>query len=60
MMLKYFRRRKPAHDVAPVPDRGDMLTAYFWGLSLDQWEGLTDFERAECRRNVTTAPRFVS
>jgi hypothetical protein len=30
-----------------------------WGLNETQWQGMTDFERAECRRNITAAPRFV-
>ena len=58
-MLKFFKRRSPAHR-AETPEKGDILTAYYWQLTLTQWNSLTDFERAECRRNITTAPRFES
>jgi hypothetical protein len=58
-MLKFFRKRRPAHRAEPAPSRGDIQTAYAWGLTLADWNSLTDFERAECRRNVTTAPRFT-
>ena len=59
-MLKYFKRHRPAHQPETAPEKGDILTAYCWGLTLTQWNSLTDFERAECRRNITTAPRFES
>jgi hypothetical protein len=59
-MLKFFKRRSPAHRADPAPAMGDVLTAYYWQLTLTQWNSLTDFERAECRRNITTAPRFES
>lgn len=56
-MIAWFRRQRPVFQ-SPAPCREDMETAYLWCLTLDQWEALTDFERAECRRNVTVAPRF--
>jgi hypothetical protein len=58
-MLKFFRRRRPAPRVdQPTTTQGDIITAHAWDLTLTQWWALTDFERAECRRLVTTAPRF--
>lgn len=38
--------------------RRDARIAYYWQLNMVQWHSLTDFERSECRRNVTAAPRF--
>lgn len=58
-VLKFFRRRRPAHRAEPSVTRSDINAAYAWCLTLDQWRALTDFERAECRRNITTAPRFT-
>jgi hypothetical protein len=57
-MIRWFRRSRP--DPAPhtVLTQADIVTAHAWGLTLSQWWGLTDFERAECRRNVATAPKF--
>ena len=60
-MLRFFRNRRPKHRatvfVQPVT-REDIVTANAWGLTLTDWFGMTDFERAECRRNITAAPRF--
>ena len=56
-MLRFFKRRRPQHRVTGlVPS--EAIVASAWGLSECDWLGLTDFERAECRRNVTAAPRF--
>jgi len=57
-MLNLFKRRRPTHVAQPVTTQSDILTAHAWELTLTQWWALTDFERAECRRNVTVAPRF--
>lgn len=57
-MLKFFRRRRPKRLADPRPDVAEALTMSAWGLNEDQWQHLTDFERAECRRNIVTAPRF--
>lgn len=58
-MIRWFRRRKPTHRAPePATGLGDIMTAYAWELNLHQWQSLTDFERAECRRNVVVAPRF--
>jgi len=38
--------------------REDITTAHAWGLTLTEWYALTDFERKECRRLITTAPKF--
>ena len=56
-MLKYFRKRRPQHRVEALPV-ADAITASAWELSEAQWRSLSDFERRECRRLVTTAPRF--
>ena len=56
-MRNIFRNSRPA-PVQPVTTQGDILTAHAWELTLTQWWGMTDFERSECRRNVTVAPRF--
>lgn len=56
-MIAWFRRKRPAVHVQQVT-RGDIETAYAWGLTLDQWYALTDTQRAERRRDVTHAPRF--
>lgn len=56
--MRNFRRQSRPAPVQPVTTQGDILTAHAWELTLTQWWGMTDFERAECRRNVTVAPRF--
>lgn len=56
-MIAWFRRKRPTVHAQKVT-RGDIITAHAWGLNLDEWFALTDFERAECRRNITAAPRF--
>ena len=59
-MIAAFKSRRPKHRPAPVPKTADpdIQIAYCWGLNLDEWKALTDFERKECRRTVTTAPKF--
>jgi hypothetical protein len=57
VMIDKFSRRQPI-PAQPTTTQSDILTAHAWQLTLTQWHSLTDFERAECRRNVTTAPRF--
>lgn len=54
-----FRKRRPVQAVPRVSDK-DIVVASCWGIRLDEWEALTDFERAECRRTVTVAPRFAA
>lgn len=61
-MRKFFKSRSPKHRAAmcqPVTTQADIITAHAWDLTLTQWWALSDFERAECRRNIVTAPRFV-
>lgn len=55
--MTWFRRRKPAPPTQTVT-LADIITAHAWCLTLTQWQGMTDHERAEARRTVTTAPRF--
>lgn len=57
-ILKFFRRRSPRHRADTRPSVAEALTMSAWNLTEDQWHSLSDFERAECRRLVTTAPRF--
>lgn len=59
-MLKFFRRRAPKRSAAVVtrPEVAEALTMSAWGLNEEQWKMLSEFERRECRRNLTTAPRF--
>lgn len=61
-MRGFFRawKRKPAvHVQLTREDLADVTVAHAWGLTWEQWrDDLTDFERKECRRLVTTAPRF--
>jgi len=36
----------------------DLVVASAWDMTESQWQSLTDFDRAECRRTITAAPRF--
>ena len=56
-MLKFFKRRSPARKVEQ-PLLAEAITMSAWDLTPADWAGMTDFERAECRRNITAAPRF--
>lgn len=58
-MRNIFKSRRPKHRVEVVTTQEDIVTAHAWGLNLTQWHSLTDFERSECRRNITAAPRFT-
>lgn len=55
--VSWFRRRRPAVHVQQITHE-DIRTAHAWDMNLTQWFSLTDFERAECRRNIIAAPRF--
>lgn len=57
-MIRFFRRRRPAPPAPLRPELADIAIAHAWCLTLTQWQGMTDYERAEARRTVTTAPRF--
>jgi hypothetical protein len=62
-MIRLFRKRspqhrKPSHRTEPLK-LAEALVASAWGLDADQWRALTDHERAEARRTVTAAPRYV-
>jgi len=56
-VIRLFKRRRP-EPVQNVTTQSDILTAHAWQLTLTQWHSLSDFERAECRRTVTVAPKF--
>ena len=58
-MLRYFRRKRPITQLTREQIT-DLIIASAWDLTPTQWEGLSDFDRAECRRLVVTAPRFVA
>jgi hypothetical protein len=61
-MLRFFKSRRPKHRAeftAQPITREDIAAANAWGLTLTDWYGMTDFERRECRRNITAAPKFV-
>ena len=36
----------------------DMAVKHAWGLTLTQWDELSDDQRRYCRWNVTQAPNF--
>jgi len=57
-MRNIFKRRRPQHRAERLSP-SEALIASAWGLSEGDWRGLTDFERAECRRNITAAPRWI-
>jgi diketogulonate reductase-like aldo/keto reductase len=52
--------RRPAVHVTQLSREqiADLITASAWELTPAQWERMTDHERRERRRTVTTAPRF--
>ena len=56
-MIRWFRRRRPEPVVVRYTE-ADILISHMWGLTLTQWDALTDHERAECRRTITAAPKF--
>jgi len=57
-VIRLFKRRRPEPAAQVVTTQGDIITAHAWNLTLPQWHALSDYERAECRRTVTVAPRF--
>ena len=59
-MIRFFKRRRPTVRVQQLSREqiADMVVASAWELTTEQWERMTDHERRECRRTVTTAPRF--
>ncbi len=56
-ILTLFRRR-PSAPAAPTITRHDAETARAHGLTLPQWDDLTDQGRAMLRRDITHAPHF--
>jgi hypothetical protein len=59
-MLRFFRSRRPKPVVDPRPELAEARVMSAWGMNEDQWRSLSDFERANCRRNIVTAPWFVA
>lgn len=39
---------------------GDMAVKHAWGLTLTQWQAMTDAERRYCRENVAQALQQVA
>jgi hypothetical protein len=58
VVCRHCRTVHAATPAEPVTTQEDIIAAHAWGLTLTQWWALSDFERAECRRLITTAPRF--
>lgn len=58
-IIRWFRRRRPAPRVEQ-PLLAEALVMSAWGLTPADWAGMTEFERRECRRNITAAPRFLA
>jgi len=61
-MIRFFRKRCPAVTVRQLSreEIADLVVASAWDMDEAQWQSLTDFERATCRRTITTAPNFQS
>lgn len=57
MKFPQLAKNKPAGK-QPAITMEDARTAHAWELRLDQWLALTDWQRAEKRRDITQAPRF--
>jgi len=59
-ILKHFRKRRPVVQVRQLSreEIADLVVASAWGMDESQWKSLSDFDRAECRRTITAAPRF--
>jgi len=55
----WFRRRPVVRVQQLSHERiADLLVASAWCMNEAQWDSLSDFDRSECRRNITAAPRF--
>jgi len=61
-MIRFFRKRRPVVRVRQLSRErvADLMVASAWGMDEAVWDSLSDFERATCRRTVTTAPNFQS
>ena len=58
-MIRWFRRRRPAPPPQPEPPSLlDAITMTAWGITPQDWNGMTDQQRAWRRMNVTKAPHF--
>jgi len=59
-MIRFFRKRRPVVQVRQLShgEIADLVVASAWDMTESQWQSLTDFDRAECRRTITAAPRF--
>jgi hypothetical protein len=61
-LTDYFNSRSSKAVQAPVPVAYDTDTdasiRKAWGLSLAEWDGMKDLDRAWHRWNVTKAPNF--
>ena len=60
-MLKFFRRRRPAHRAVVVQiDPADRVIAAHHGLSPEQWNGLPALVKADLRESVAFELRAAS
>ena len=59
-MIRFFRKRRPVVTVRQLSreEIADLVVASAWDMTESQWKSLTDYDRAECRRTITAAPRF--
>jgi hypothetical protein len=58
-MIAAFKNRRPVHAPAPAKtSREDIQFAYYWGLTLTEWEALPSLVKADKREDVVHAPNF--
>lgn len=58
MIRRWLRPRRPSAPSAPIISTKDAEMARAWGLTLTQWDDLTDTGRAMLRHDITHAPYF--
>jgi len=57
-MRNIFKRRRPKHVADNRPSVAEARVMSAWGMNQEQWAALSDWHRAECRRNITAGPWF--
>lgn len=59
-MLKFFKRRRPAHRAELVQiSLEDLLVARWWGYSVDEWNKLPALVKVDKREQIVHAQRFA-
>lgn len=53
-MIRWFRRRRPTHTVTTQLTLAEAVTIHKAGLTLDQWQALTNQQRANIRWRIGT------